>query len=501
MKKFILAFGIFGLLFTSCEKDEEVFEEKDLTTINPKEEEGGEEANTPDELEVEKFVYAGMNEIYLYKADVPTLEDSYFSTDSEKTDFLEAFRTPEELFEGLRWSDDRFSFITDNYFALEDRFNGVSSTTTGMKFGLGRISGTNNVFGFLQYILPGTSAEEEGLTRGTVFTEINGEKMTLNNYSALMDAASVTINIGKVEGGTLKMTEKTVTLDNTAYTTNPVLLAKTLDVEGEKVGYLMYTSFTGDFDENLNAAFSQFKADGVSNLVLDLRYNGGGSVETAVDLASMITGQFKGEIFMKEQWNESYQDYFENNYPERLINRFDQQIRTKAPINSLNLSKVYILTSEVTASASELVINGLEPYIDVVQIGETTTGKFQASVTLYDSPDFGREGASENHTYAIQPLVFKSANASGKSDYVNGLVPDVQISETLENLGTLGDPSEPFLQAALNHLLGKAQETKSQAAKIAAEKFETIGESGMNEINYQRMYTDKIPPISGMNKK
>lgn len=501
MKKLILTLGIFGLLFTSCEKDDEVFEEKDLTTLNPEEEENGEDANSSDELEVEKFVYAGMNEIYLYKADVPTLADTYFSTDSEKTDFLEAFHSPEELFDGLRWSQDRFSFITDDYFALEERFKGISSTTTGMKFGIGRISGTSNIFGFLQYVLPGTSAEEAGLTRGSVFTEINGQKMTASNYSSLMDAALVTINIGKVEDGMLKMTDETVTLDNTAYTTNPVLVAKTLDVEGEKVGYLMYTSFTGDFDEDLNAAFSQFKADGVTNLVLDLRYNGGGSVETAVDLASMITGQFEGEIFMKEQWNDDYQEYFENNNPERLINRFDQQIRTKAPINSLNLSKVYVLTTERTASASELIINGLEPYIDVIQVGETTTGKFQASVTLYDSPDFGREGASENHTYAIQPLVFKSANASGKSDYVNGLVPDVRISETLENLGTLGDPSEPFLQAALNHLLGKAQEMKSQASKKAAENFEIIGESGMNEIDYQRMYTEKIPPVLDGNIK
>lgn len=198
---------------------------------------------------------------------------------------------------------------------------------------------------------------------------------------------------------------------------------------------------------------------------------------------------------MKEQWNEDYQASFEANDPEKLVNRFDSEIRTNEAINSLNLSKVYVLTTNSTASASELIINGLEPYIDVVQIGENTTGKFQASVTLYDSPNFAKKNANENHTYAIQPLVFKSANAEGKSDYIDGLHPDVEFSENLENLGILGDPSEPLLQAALNHLQGKSQAKKTAAQRKAAENFSTFGESGMNDIDYQRMYIEEIPTL------
>ncbi|NJW54381.1 S41 family peptidase, partial [Salinimicrobium oceani] len=237
------------------------------------------------------------------------------------------------------------------------------------------------------------------------------------------------------------LTDKTATLTHSKYTANPVQLVKTIDMDGTKIGYLMYNSFIDDFDDELNSAFAQLKSEGVTELVLDLRYNGGGSVESAVDLASMITGQFEGQIFMKEQWNEKYQNYFEKNDPESLINRFNKTIRTGETINSLNLSRVYILTTNASASASELVINGLAPYIDVVQVGETTTGKFQASVTLYDSDDFGKEGASKNHTYAIQPLVLKSANAQGKSDYVDGLTPDVSKNEDISNLGILGEPT------------------------------------------------------------
>ena len=107
-----------------------------------------------------------------------------------------------------------------------------------------------------------------------------------------------------------------------------------------------------------------------------------------------------------------------------------------------------------TASASELLINGLEPYINVVQIGERTTGKFQASTTLYDSEDFGRRGANPNHTYAIQPMIFKTLNANGKTDYHDGLNPDIELIEDIENLGIIGDLNEPLLQAALNDIQG-----------------------------------------------
>ena len=490
MKKIFLPLALCGFLFTSCEKDDEALQQQNLNPDNPEP-----ETTASAELEVEEFIYSGMNEIYLYKADVHELADDFFNNDAEKTAYLGSFSSPESLFKGLKSSADKFSFITDDFYELEASFKGISSSRAGMKYGLGKISGTNNLFGFLQYIVPGTSADKKGLTRGTVFTEVDGQDLTLQNYSDLLDASSFTINIGKIEGGKIVMTDETVSLNHDTYTTNPVHLATTLDIEGKKVGYLMYTSFTGDFDDELNAAFAQFKADGINELVLDLRYNGGGSVESAVDLASMITGQFEGEIFMKEQWNKKYQDYYEAENPEGLLNRFDSKIRTKESINSLNLSKVYILTSGSTASASELVINGLEPYIDVVQVGTATTGKFQASVTLYDSPDFGREGVNENHTYAIQPLIFKSANAAGKSDYVNGLNPDVVYTETVTNLGVLGDPSEPLLMAAINHIFGKAQITQSANQKRAEENFRTVGESGMNSPEYQRMYIDKLPEI------
>ena len=437
-------------------------------------------------------MYNGLNEIYLYKSDIPELADDHFSSSNERNEFLAESTSPEALFEDLTATFDRFSFITDDYNSLEERFQGMSGAT-GIKFGVGQISGTGNVFGIIRYVLPNTSAAEAGLERGNIFTEIDGQKLTSSNFSRLIGKESFRINVGYVENNQIVITGEEVNLTDDSYTENPIYIAKTFNIAGKKIGYLMYNSFIANFDDELNAAFSEFKADGVTDLILDLRYNGGGSVESAKDLSSMITGQFNEKVFIKEQWNSSYQNFYENQNPEALINRFDTKLRTGEEINSLNLSEVYVLTSASSASASELIINGLDPYINVVQVGDKTVGKFQASVTLYDSDDFGKEGASTEHTYALQPLVFKSINAEGKSDYVNGLEPDIAYIENLNDFGALGEQDEPLLEKAINAILGRSQSNKSSVARL---DFKPLGESGMQHMEYQRMYIHELPELN-----
>lgn len=485
LNKLLLTALLFTVL-TACTKDEaDLRAETDPTTNfqNP----NNSAANTG--LEIESFIYNGLNDIYLYKADIPELADNYFESSNDKLDFLVKASSPEDLFEKLTSAADRFSFITDDYKSLEDRFNGVSGAT-GIKFGIGRISGTNNVFGIIRYVLPGTSAEASGLKRGDIFTEVDGQKLTASNFASLIDRSEFAINVGYVENNQIVITEKEVKLSDDSYTENPIYIAKVLEIENRKIGYLMYNSFIGSFDDELNHVFGDFKAKGVTDLILDLRYNGGGSVRSATDLASMITGQFKGQVFIKEVWNDKYQSFYENQNPEALLNRFDDKIRTGENINSLNLSEIYILTSPSSASASELIINGLDPYINVVQVGGQTVGKFQASVTLYDSEDFGKQGASEDHTYAMQPLVFKSLNSVGRTDYVNGLTPDIEYNEDLNNFGILGETDEPLLRQAINAITGQQETDKSGLQRL---DFEYLGETGMNEPGYQRMYIEEIP--------
>ncbi|MFN4764186.1 S41 family peptidase [Gillisia sp. Q332] len=479
-KLVLFAFLFIGIT-SSCSNDAD--------DIGPTPPVPGEERN----LVVENFIYRGMNEIYLYKADVPVLADNYFSSQTERNDFLDNYSSPEDLFDnGVTASQDRFSFLVDDYVELENLFSGISKTS-GLSYGLVRYcSSCSEIFGYVRLVLPNTSADEEGVERGMIFNRVDGQQLTDANYQTLLAPDTFTIGLAKIEDSSISNLDETFTLTKREYVKNPVFVSKVIETEGKKVGYIYYDSFTGDFDKELNDAFGEFKNASVTDLVLDLRYNGGGSVRTATDLASMITGQFAGDIFMKEVWNAKYQAYFESTpaLQERLLNKFNTTLKTGELINSLNLGTVYVLTTNRSASASELVINGLTPYIDVVQIGETTTGKFQASVTLYDSQNFGRENANTTHTYAIQPLVLKSVNSAGVSDYINGLDPDYAISEDYQNLGQLGDPNEPFLKLALDVILGNRVSIPE-----SIEKFKPVGESGMDQLDYQKMYIDKIPEL------
>jgi C-terminal processing protease CtpA/Prc len=250
----------------------------------------------------------------------------------------------------------------------------------------------------------------------------------------------------------------------------------------------MYNGFYSEYDTQLNTAFESFNSQGVTDLVLDLRYNGGGSVQTATRLASMITGQYTGEIFAKQQWNAKINDYFASNNPEDLNNNFTDKIGS-TPISSLNLSKIYILTTKSTASASELVINGLKPYMEVVQIGDITTGKNVGSVTLYDSPTFGKDNRNPNHRYAMQPIVLKIVNADGFGDYYNGLTPTVQLKESLGNLDVLGNSSEPLLSTAIGLITGTRKMIKQSPEKDFNYFKDTKSLDGLQN----QMYIEKAP--------
>ncbi|UJH91964.1 hypothetical protein LZ575_04835 [Antarcticibacterium sp. 1MA-6-2] len=115
--------------------------------------------------------------------------------------------------------------------------------------------------------------------------------------------------------------------------------------------------------------------------------------------------------------------------------------------------------------------------------------KFTASTTLYDSPNFRRQNANTKHTYAIQPLILKSVNKNGVSDYINGLSPDLELKENIRNYGILGDLDEPLLRAALNLI----QENRVSVPQFQTYKF--AGEDGMFQPTYQRMYIHDIPQI------
>ena len=226
----------------------------------------------------------------------------------------------------------------------------------------------------------------------------------------------------------------------------------------------MYNGFYSSYDGQLNTVFGSFQSQNVTDLVIDLRYNSGGSINTATKLASMITGQFTGQVFAKQQWNAKAQSYYLSNNPGSLENKF------MGGLNSLQLNKVYILTSKSSASASELLINCLKPFINVVQIGDVTTGKNVGSITLYDSPNFGKSNVNPSHKYAMQPIVLKIVNKDNFGDYTSGISPTTLFQEDASSLGVLGNNDEPLLNIAINQITGSGK-ISSQVPLATARNF------------------------------
>ncbi|MBT6635635.1 MAG: carboxyl-terminal protease [Flavobacteriaceae bacterium] len=438
---------------------------------------------------INDFVWKGMNASYLYKQNIEDLANNRFSSSEEYTDFLNLFENPENLFESLiyqRENIDKFSFIVDDYIALQQYLSGISNSN-GMEYGLRYAPGSSyDVYGYVRYVHPNTSAEENNIQRGDVFNSINNTSLTIDNYLDLLSSDNYTVNFANYLDQNTSETSDDQIISNdinielikTSYEKNPIHISSIIETPNQSVGYLMFNRFIGDYNDELISVFSNFKSNDISNLILDLRYNPGGSVYTSILLSSLITGQFFGEIISTEQWNDEIQAYYLNHDPEFLINRFIENN------SSLNLNRVFIITTQSSASASELVINCLNPYIDVIHIGTNTYGKYQASVTLYDSENFILEGANPNHTYALQPLVLKTLNSEGNTDYFNGLTPDIILEENITNLGVLGDENEPLLALALQQI------TLDRKIIDLINPVKLIDDSNKFELLQKEMYID-----------
>ncbi|WP_225034739.1 S41 family peptidase [Winogradskyella sp. SM1960] len=444
-------------------------------------------------VQINNFVWKGLNVFYAYKDNIPDLANDRFSSNDDYSNYLNSYSSPEALFESLLYLPndvDEFSVIVPNFLDLEQQLQGTS-LNNGMAFGLVKLpNAAEDIIGYVRYVLPNTDAEAKGISRGMIFNTIDGITITETNFRDLFSPTTYTIGLADYDNNntTETRTDDVITPNNTSitltkseYTENPILTHNVLNVGGSSIGYLMYNGFRigNDNLDELNNVFAEFQSAGISDLVLDLRYNGGGSVDTAIWLASMITGQFTGEVFFKEKWNSDILAQFEQNNPDALLNPFvtqmtkqnsDGDITYQQSINSLNLNKIYIITTGSSASASELIINGLTPYIDVVQIGSTTRGKSQASRTIYDSSDFSRENVNPNHMYAMQPLIYEAQNADGFSEFYDGLSPDplFEISEFYENLNQLGNPEERLLAEAI------ADITASGRAGISSQQPEPL---------------------------
>jgi len=455
INRIISIFIIFSLLLIGCKKESD--EDPNIAKLE-------------NDLEISDFVWKGLNQYYYWQESVISLADSKLDNLSNYSFYLSQNPNPENFFNSLKHPDDRFSWISDDYVELENYLQGIDYSD-GMEFGLFLECNGQNVFGFVRYVHKNSDADINGIKRGYFFNTINGSILNKDNYGDLLFDDNVLTNTfgfadlnydENNQCASLISNNTNITLNKSRLVKNPIHISKTIDINQKKIGYLMYNQFLGnvesenkDYHLELNSVFGSFKYEGINELVIDLRYNPGGRISTSINLASMITGQFNNQIFAKEKWNSKLMDYWDEKNPDNLINRFVDNM-DGVSINSLNLNKVYILTTSRTASASELLINGLDPYIDVIHIGDYTVGKNQGSITVYDwINDQGEK--NPNHKYAMQPIVLKIGNVAGYTDFPNGLVPDYEIKESIRTAGELGNKNEQLLKIAIDHIFGNVQ--------------------------------------------
>ncbi|MCE2611848.1 S41 family peptidase [Flavobacteriaceae bacterium D16] len=454
MKKYIFPLLTLGLLVFGCSKNDD---------------DGG--FTGPGSLDPQNFMWQSLNLWYFWQNEVPNLADDRFSSDQEYTDFLGSESDPAAFFENqLRFAGDRFTFYREDYKDLVQGLAGISRSN-GLEFSLTYKDLNQNlepdadepIYCVVQYIVTGSNADNADLSRGEVFNGVDDQVLNVGNYRSLLfgENATYTLNMADLENGVLTPNGKEVTLTKEeGLVENPVHVVTALDVMGAKIGYLMYNGFTNEFDEELNDAFGFLSGQGVTELVLDLRYNPGGSVRTAQRLSSMIYGTNTNEVLWRSRYNPKLMAIYD---PETLDDTFLDETASGTALNTLNLNRVYILTTRSSASASELVINGLDPYMDVVQIGATTRGKIESSITLVDDRD--RQGApyvytatrenqiNPNNRWGMQAIVAVTENSQGFSS-PDGLPADIELAEDAENMGILGDVNEPLLARAIQEITG-----------------------------------------------
>jgi hypothetical protein len=490
MKKHILVSLLLVLfLNVSCSKEEEVISEQFIVT-------------TADEINY--FIWKGLNLYYLWQEEVPDLADNRFSTVEEIYTFFRKNGTPEATFNSLLNAPniiDRFSWIVEDYVALENSFQGIN-LSTGMEFGLVRYANSStDIYGYVRYVLPNSSAAASGITRGMYFNTANGTQLTDTNYRGLLfgDATSLSIGLAGFNSGNPTASNTTISLSKTEIQENPIAISKVIEDGSKKIGYLMYNQFASSYDQQLNAVFNTFKAAAIDDLIIDLRYNPGGSTGTASYLGTMVTGQFPEEVYSKEVWNSKVTnafsaDDFINIFPTRIIKTDgNNTVVVDEAINSLNLERVYFIVTESSASASELVINALDAHIDVKVVGSKTVGKQVGSITLYDSDNLQRSGANlnPNHTHAMQPLVLEIKNKNN-INYPNGIIPGtnftgIGLDENIGDLGILGERSDPMLDRTLLYIATNEKIFSKQSNFI---KTEIIFNSKQGTLAGNNMYSE-----------
>jgi carboxyl-terminal processing protease len=393
---------------------------------------------------VQNWILGNMEYWYYWSSQIPANADTTMA--------------PDPFFYSLLYSGtngDHFSWIEADYTTLQNQLNGINKEA-GYDFKLYlAAAGSTNLIGQVTYIKKGSPAETAGLKRGDIFPEINGTQMNTTNYKTLLNAtsSSYTIRIQRFTAANTQAPEydHIFTLNPVELAENPVLMDTTYTISGKKIGYMVYNFFSPGsgtskpYDQEVDNVFAKFKSSGVNEVVLDFRFNGGGAISSAINLASLLVPAYDpNKIFVNFQYNSRVQSDIINE-PSLGSAYLHQKFVSKVSNIGDNLNRLFVLTSGGTASASELIINGLRPYLPVITVGDTTYGKNVGSITITDTKN-------TTNTWGMQPIVLKLTNSVGFSDYSSGFAPD-PANYDRDNyflLKPLGDINEPLLAKAIS---------------------------------------------------
>ena len=414
--------GIMSLLLTSCGEDRS----------------GEFYALIEDRIWIEETMSAH----YLWYQDMPKIENEN-----------EYFQTPENFFkkllskEAINGQSDKYSYIEKTNSAETRSIMLDRSSTYGIEFILTTdpTGTTNHTYARVLYTLPGSPAETAGIQRGDWISAINDQRITNDNYTLLMKGGSLSLTVNYMaENEKAWQKTETVSLPSSInMEINPFFVDTLYNIDEKKIAYLMYNDFsTGPnneasenvYLEQMKQIFKRFKTQSPNALILDLRYNSGGYLQCVQVLGSLIAPTSAlGKNFLTLTFNDK-------TIPQTIHYALDSQYADA----NLNLDKVYILTSHLTASASEALINGLVPYMgseNVVLIGTKTEGK-NIAMEAYSNDTYG---------LTLWPAVAYVSNADGESNYSQGFTPQYNLNEfNINPWYPLGDIREFLLKNTLS---------------------------------------------------
>ena len=381
--------------FNSCKRKEE--EPKPVPKSNS-------------ELANSQFIYDLMKSVYLWDDKLPVPFDVNAHADAKST--LNAL-----LYKSL----DRWSYLMD-----ANEFDKLMKEGQYLSYGYFLDQDRTDGSIYVCYVYKGSPMAQAGVERGYLLQSLNGVDINtlIGNGSIYKQLDNPTNSFGFVD---LDGNFKTLSISKGLVNINTVLHKEVINLADKKVGYLVFNSFLQTSEAELNEAFSFFSSNGVTELVLDLRYNGGGSIAVAAHLAGLLAPEHGGKVFNKSTHNSQ-------------LASWDSTYLIKQVAGGLPLQKLVVITSKYTASASELIINGLRPYMDVKTLGGRTNGKPTGMYRFY-SPD---------KKYAILPICFSGANANGLGGYYNGLGVDSEKKDDISV--SFGSENEDCLAEALYYL-------------------------------------------------